>query len=170
MGHLSENFFRKFTKCAPHHSTCTDRYIYAQNSRCQTAPGAGEYLHSRAAVRHRGGSRGIEYFVHIEKIFQLFRMVVHTEAVDVSAGSTEIVITDLHPGYLADGTLLTALFDIGFDPLETLTLYLEKEPASVSLLQPDGTEAPLVWTAAGEGIYSIQTRVEPMYPAVLLIR
>ena len=97
-------------------------------------------------------------------------MVIHPVAVDVPAGSTEIVITDLHPGYLADGTLLTALFDIGFDPLETLTLYLEKEPASISLLQPDGTEAPLVWTTAGEGIYSIQTRVEPMYPAVLLIR
>ena len=141
-----------------------------KSSRCHTAPGAGEYLHSRAAVRHRSGSRGIENFLDIKEIFQLFRMVVHPVAVDVPAGSTEIVITDLHPGYLADGTLLTALFDIGFDPLETLPLYLEKEPASISLLQPDGTEAPLVWTTAGEGIYSIQTRVEPMYPAVLLIR
>ena len=73
-------------------------------------------------------------------------------------------------GQAADGTLLTALFDIGFDPLEELTLYLEQEPASISLLQPDGTEAPLVWTAEGENVYRIQTRVEPMYPAILLIR
>ena len=107
-------------------------------------------------------------FLNESRKKQLIRLLKEAGALPVYyPGDNEIC---LRAGFLADGTLLTALFDIGFDPLEELTLYLEQEPASISLLQPDGTEMALDWTAAGEGIYQIRTRVEPMYPAILLIR
>lgn len=107
-------------------------------------------------------------FLNESRKKQLIRLLKEAGALPVYyPGDNEIC---LRAGFLADGTLLTALFDIGFDPMEELPLYLEQEPASISLLQPEGTEAPLVWTAEGENIYRIQTRVEPMYPAILLIR
>ena len=107
-------------------------------------------------------------FLNESRKKQLIRLLKEAGALPVYyPGDNEVC---LRAGFLADGTLLAAVFIIGFDPMEELTLYLEKEPASVSLLQPDGTELPLTWTTAGEGIYNIHTRVEPMYPAIVLIR
>lgn len=76
----------------------------------------------------------------------------------------------LRAGYLADGRLLAAVFDLSYDPMDTMELYLETPPTAISILQPDGTEAAVCWQDLGNHIYSVQTCVEPLYPVILLIR
>ena len=76
----------------------------------------------------------------------------------------------LRAGYLSDGSLLTSVYCIGFDPMDTLDLYLEKAPVSVELLLPDGTQRAVSFKEIKKDIYSIDVRVEPMYPVILLIK
>lgn len=75
----------------------------------------------------------------------------------------------MRAGYISDGRLLTALFNLSYDPLETTDLYLEKEPSEIKVVASDGTEIPLDWTKTADNKYCIDVRVEPMYPVVLLI-
>lgn len=82
------------------------------------------------------------------------------------AGDNEVC---LRAGYLRDGTLLCALFVLGFDPMDEITLYLEKTPASVELLLPDGSQTPVPFTPIGDSLYTVHTCAEPMYPVILLI-
>ena len=35
----------------------------------------------------------------------------------------------MRSGYINDGRLLCALFDLGYDPMDNISLYLEKEPS-----------------------------------------
>ena len=56
------------------------------------------------------------------------------------------------------------------DPMDELTLYLEKKPAEAKILNPDGSETVVEFSDMGEGIYSFNVRCEPVYPAVLLIK
>lgn len=73
-------------------------------------------------------------------------------------------------GHLADGRLLVGVFDIGFDPMDELTLYLESAPTEIRRMLPDGRDEAVEFEALGENIYSLKTRVEPMYPVILLIK
>ena len=73
-------------------------------------------------------------------------------------------------GYLADGALLAAVFEMGVDPMEEIPLYLEKEPRSVSMILPDGSEQIVEFEKTGEDMYSVKARAENMYPVFLLIR
>ena len=75
----------------------------------------------------------------------------------------------LRAGYLKDGTLLAAVFDLGFDAMDTLDLYLEKAPLSIKLLQADGSTAPVSFRHTQNNVYSLSLRVEPMQPCILLI-
>lgn len=76
----------------------------------------------------------------------------------------------LRAGYLRDGTLLTAVYELGVDPMETLPLYLEKQPQSMCIIRPDGSDEAVEFEKTGENLYSVKVRVECMYPVVLLIR
>jgi len=76
----------------------------------------------------------------------------------------------LRAGRLKDGRLLTELYNLGFDPLETVDLYLEKAPTSVAILTANGSEQSVSCEAVGNGIYRIGTRAEPMNPVILFIR
>ena len=76
----------------------------------------------------------------------------------------------LRAGYLSDGSLLTSVYCIGFDPMDTLDLYLKKAPLSVELLLPDGTAKKVDFKEIKKDIYSIDVRVEPMYPVILIIK
>ena len=76
----------------------------------------------------------------------------------------------LRAGYLNDGTLLAAIFEIGIDPLDELTVYLEEIPKSIEMMLPDGTLAPVSFTANGDGLYTLEAKVETLYPVVLLIK
>lgn len=83
------------------------------------------------------------------------------------AGDDEIC---LRAGYLPDGRLLAAIFELGIDPVEEPKLYLEKKPESITMTLPDGTEAPVKFEAVGENIYTVDIRIEPMYPVILFIK
>lgn len=72
-------------------------------------------------------------------------------------------------GYLSDGTLMTCVIDLGTDPMEELTLFLENKPTEIKLLQKDGTAKNIEWNESDNSIYSLKVRVEPLYPVILLI-
>lgn len=76
----------------------------------------------------------------------------------------------LRAGRISDGRMLAAFFNIGYDPLETLTVYLEKEPTAISYLDNNGEEKLLEFNKTPDGFYEIDVRVEPMYPVILLIK
>jgi hypothetical protein len=76
----------------------------------------------------------------------------------------------LRAGWLSDGRLLVCLYPLSNDPVEQPTLYLEKPPVSITALLPDGTEQELSFTALGEDRYALDTSLEALSPAFLLIR
>lgn len=73
-------------------------------------------------------------------------------------------------GYLKDGSLLTAAFMLGTDPVDELTLYLDKKPESITHMQPDGSFLPVEFKCTGESLYTINVRVETLYPVILNIK
>ena len=73
-------------------------------------------------------------------------------------------------GIISDGRMLVSAYSLGIDPMETLPLYLENAPESISLMMPDGTEKPLAFTEKGNNIYDINVKVETLYPVILLIK
>ena len=75
----------------------------------------------------------------------------------------------LRAGFLPDGSLLSAVFDLSFDPLEKLELVVEKEVSEVSLLCGDGSFTPCSFTRQGDTIV-IDHRVQPLLPVVLILR
>ena len=76
----------------------------------------------------------------------------------------------LRAGYLDDGRLLAAIFDLGYDPEEKTVLYLEKEPTEIFRLDENGNEIPVSFEATKDGFWSLDTVCEPLYPLVLLIK
>lgn len=76
----------------------------------------------------------------------------------------------LRAGYLADGRLLAAIFELGIDPLDTLTVFLENEPTKIEMMLPDGNTAPVAFEKSGDGLYTLDVRVETLYPLILFIK
>ncbi len=75
----------------------------------------------------------------------------------------------LRAGTLADGSLLVASVILGVDPMDTLTLNLEKAPKSARMLLPDGTYKNVTFTDLGNGTYDFAVRSEAMYAVFLII-
>ena len=73
-------------------------------------------------------------------------------------------------GYIEDGRLLCMAINLGYDPLETIDLHLNFAPSAISLLDKDGNEVPLSFKHIDGDLYSINQKVEPMYPVILLIK
>ncbi len=76
----------------------------------------------------------------------------------------------LRAGLLTNGDLLVALYNLGYDPIKKLSLYLEKKPETIGRMLADGTVEPLRFTALGNDLYEIDTGVEPMEPVILIIK
>jgi hypothetical protein len=76
----------------------------------------------------------------------------------------------LRAGYLDDGRMLAAIFNLGYDPEEETALYLEKEPTAIAYLNENGEEIPISFTKNEEGFYVMPVSCEPLYPTVLLIK
>ncbi len=76
----------------------------------------------------------------------------------------------MRAGYLDDGTLITALFELGIDPIEAPKLFLENKPKSISIMLQDGSLAPVEFSESEGGVYSLNVKVEPLYPVILLIK
>ncbi len=82
-------------------------------------------------------------------------------------GDNEICLT---AGNLNDGSLIVFAVNLGFDPSDDLTLYLEKQPKEIKLFLPDGTLSRVNFKYLSNEIYSIEAKVEPMYPVILIIK
>ena len=76
----------------------------------------------------------------------------------------------LRAGYLNDGTLLAAFFELGIDPLDGLTLFLEKQPTSIEIMLPSGESSPVSFEKTGDMLYTVDIRIETLYPVILLIK
>jgi hypothetical protein len=59
---------------------------------------------------------------------------------------------------------------LGFDPMDSLDLYLEKEPAEIKYYTPNCSLEKANFTKTKENSYSVDVKVEPMYPVILLIK
>lgn len=68
----------------------------------------------------------------------------------------------------ADGRLLVAVFNIGSDPIEALSLVCESEAASVTRLTADGEEEPVSFRREGDR-YVLDVPCNPLEPTVLFI-
>ena len=75
----------------------------------------------------------------------------------------------LRAGTLADGSMLVAAVVLGYDPMDTLPLYLEKEPKAVRLLLADGTYRSVDFRKVDTDVYEIDARVESCYPAFIIV-
>lgn len=98
---------------------------------------------------------------------QLIRLLKETNNLPVYyPGDAEVY---LRAGYLPDGSLLTAVFDISFDPLEKLELVVESKVMEVSVLRGDGTFAPCSFSQQGDTLI-VDHEVQPLLPAVFVIK
>ena len=76
----------------------------------------------------------------------------------------------MRAGYIKDGRLLVALFNLSYDPLESTNLYLKDKPSEISIVNSDGSETLVGYTEEKDDKYCIDVRVEPMYPVILLVK
>jgi len=121
------------------------------------------------------GSANVEFrytegfsFMNETRKAQLVSLLTQAGALPVyTPGDMELCV---RAGYLPDGTLLTAVFPLGIDISDELPLYLEKEPASIRMILPDGSYEAVAYTKNADGSYNIAVRIEPMYPIILLIK
>ena len=81
-------------------------------------------------------------------------------------GDNEIMLT---AGKI-DDILLVFTVLLGFDPMDSLDLYLEKEPTEIKYYTPNGSLEKANFTKTKENSYSVDVKVEPMYPVILLIK
>jgi hypothetical protein len=82
-------------------------------------------------------------------------------------GDEEVI---LRAGRIKDGRLLAGFFNLGYDPLEELDLVLDFTPNEITYLDPNGKEIDLEYTQSGEGKVKVKTKLEPLYPLVLLFK
>lgn len=73
-------------------------------------------------------------------------------------------------GFLPDGKMIACVYLLGIDPVEGLNLFIEKAPESITVMQPDGSEKSVEFSACGDGVYNLNLRVETLEPAILFIK
>ena len=76
----------------------------------------------------------------------------------------------MRAGYLADKSLFTMLFNLGYDPEEKVVYYLEKAPVKAEKLLSDGSYEEVKFTPLGNGFYEFDAKAEPMYPLAIKIK
>lgn len=75
----------------------------------------------------------------------------------------------LRAGYLPNGEMLAALFNIGFDPLEEIPLVVNRKVESVWTLDADGERRACEFTQDGENL-TVHTPLEAVTVKVLIIQ
>ena len=75
----------------------------------------------------------------------------------------------LRAGYLSDGTLFCAVFNLGLDPLEELPLVLDKQVRSIEKLNSDGVPVPCAYLQDGDTV-TVAEQAATLSPVILLIR
>ncbi len=76
----------------------------------------------------------------------------------------------MRAGYLKNESLFVSMYNLGFDPVEQTTLYLEKKPSSIELMDEKGCFNKVDFDLLGKGLYNVKVKIEPMYPVILLIK
>ena len=74
----------------------------------------------------------------------------------------------LRAGYVKSGELMCTLINLGYDPEEEIKIYLKNTPKSARILRPDGSYENIEIISDGDNMYTVNERVEPMYPVVIL--
>ncbi len=98
---------------------------------------------------------------------QLIRLLRPTGCLPVYyPGDAEVY---LRAGTTRDGALFCAFFNIGLDPVERVTLTVEKIPAKILRLTPAGTWENVPFTVAGDTL-TLPVRAEILIPEIFLLR
>lgn len=107
-------------------------------------------------------------FLNESRKAQLVSLFSRAGALPVYLASDDEIC--MKAGTVTDGRMLISIYSLGVDPMENLPLFFEKDPESISLIMPDGSEMPLAFTKTEEGVFLIKVRVETLYPVILLIK
>ena len=71
---------------------------------------------------------------------------------------------------VGDGTLFCAVFNLGMDPIDEIVLGCEKLPASVEMLDCDGTRKAVPFTVDAEtGMVTVHTPANTLVPVILFL-
>lgn len=97
---------------------------------------------------------------------EIIYILKRADALDVCLDTDNEIC--LRAGYVKSGELMCTLINLGYDPEESIKIYLKNTPKSARILRPDGSYDALEITSLGDGMYSLPERIEPMYPAVIL--
>lgn len=81
---------------------------------------------------------------------------------------TEDVEMYLRAGYLENGEIMAAFFNIGFDQLEDIPFVSAKKVTNIEKLNPDGTRSKCEFTEEG-GVIRVLEPLNTLIPAVLFI-
>lgn len=107
-------------------------------------------------------------FLNESRKKQLVSLLRRAKALPVYVdGDGEIL---LRAGYLKDETLLLAMFELGIDPIDRPTVFLEAVPHSISIMLASGKTSPIEFKPVGNGLYSLGIRLETLYPVILFIK
>lgn len=98
---------------------------------------------------------------------QLVRLLREADALPVYYVGDDVVY--LTAADMAEGGRLVALYSMGFDPIDEITLCVDKIPETVSVMTKDGTLAPLSFTVEGENI-RIDKSVYLHDPVILILK
>ena len=106
-------------------------------------------------------------FLNASRKEQFVELLKEADALPIYCdGDDEIC---LRAGFVTDGRLLASVCKLGIDPLDSLKVYLAKEPKSIFMLEENGEEQPVEFEALGDNLYEIKQKVETMNPLVMLI-
>ena len=98
---------------------------------------------------------------------QLINLLRDANALPLYAvGDDELCV---RAGYLGKDKMICSVIELGTDPLDELTLFIEKQPTSIVSISPDGKDIPVEFTKVDENVYSIKVKVEILYPVTLII-
>ena len=76
----------------------------------------------------------------------------------------------LRAGYLPNGEIFCAVFNLSLDELEDIPLTLTKAPTSVEMLDENGEHTPVSFTEDGSNTYRISKRAGVLEPVILIIK
>ena len=107
-------------------------------------------------------------FLNESRKKQLVDLLMQAGALPVYyPGDNEVL---LRAGYLPDGTLLAAVFVLGYDPMENIELYLENKPTEIRRILSDGSFEKIGFTQNENGNCIVEAKAEPLHPVILLIK
>ncbi len=70
---------------------------------------------------------------------------------------------------MPNGTLFASIFNISFDPIEEIRLYVNKPVKKVEILTPEGNREEVQFVTEGNNIFTVKTRADVLTPVILFI-